>query len=170
MSIRLRKAIHAVLAVSRLGTRDQLIVLQQAGESLTVAPHDIEAAFERTRLRSLGVEAEVTDVEGGVVSETQLANLLGATRAEVRQLRRRRKLLVWRNRYPAWQVHCGALLPGLPQVLSVLAGRNMTPWAVMDYLLSASDELSGRRPLDLLREQRVREVLAHAGRYRVIGA
>lgn len=57
-----------------------------------------------------------------------------------------------------WQQYEGAVLPGLADVIAVFAPRGMAPLAIADYFLSESDELGDRRPLDLLRENRVAEV------------
>ncbi|HWA27446.1 MAG TPA: hypothetical protein VG734_17455 [Lacunisphaera sp.] len=164
-----------MLALSRLSPKDQLQVLLSAGQSIDLAPDDGTAAFERVRLRSLGVAAEITDAEGGGVTAETIAPLLGLTRESVRRLRRRGQLIAWRKggqrfRYPVWQAYRGAILPGLSAVLSVLVARPTSPLAMADYFLSESDELGGRRPLDLLRDKRVLEVLQHVQRYGVQGA
>lgn len=132
------------------------------------------AAFERVSVRSRGVEDEIRSLEGGAMSAAKFAQLVNGSQKTVRAYRAKGKLFAWpqgrRLRYPVWQVHQGAILSGLADVLTVFAMRDTAPLAIADYFLSESDELDGRRPLDLLRDNRVAEVLEHVNRYGNMGA
>lgn len=169
-------AVAAVLAAAELKSVDALRVLRRVGETLPVAEADAGAAFEKARLRSLGVEDELRSLEGGGLSDAEFARRLGLTSREtVRNYRAKGRIFAWekgaRNlRYPAWQIHQRTLLPGLDQVLVILNERDLSPLALVNYFLSVSEELGGRRPLDLLREGRIEDVTTHARRYGQIGA
>jgi hypothetical protein len=150
--------------------------MNRADESLPVAHSDQAAALNRVRLRSRGVDEELRALEGGGLSGADFAERLGVkTRTTVRNYRAKGWIFAWdkdaRNlRYPAWQIHEGALLPGLAQVLAVLDTRARSPFAIASYFLSGSEELGNKRPLDLLRSRHVDQVIAHAKRFGGIGA
>lgn len=169
-------ALTAVIEAAELATQDALHLLRLTGEKLPVGRADQNAAFERVRLRSLGVEEEVRDMEGGGLSDTEFAAALGVSAREtVRNYREKGRIFAWekdaRNlRYPAWQIHEGRLLPGLAEILAVLTKRGRSAFAIANYFLSESEELDDKRPLDLLRANHVEEVKAHAERYGSIGA
>jgi hypothetical protein len=63
-------------------------------------------------------------------------------------------------RYPAWQIYEGQLLPGLGEVLAILAKKKLQPLSIISYFLTPSSELDEARPLDLLRKGRVEDVVA----------
>lgn len=176
VSEKLEQAITAMLAVAPVSPSAKLGVLRRVSESVLVLPNDIDAAFERVKLRSVSVEGELLHLEGGGLSDSEFAAKLGAaSRETVRAYREKGRLFAWQKdaralRYPAWQIYNGALLPGLSEVLSVFAPRHISPLAIADFFLSESDELDGSRPLDLLRKSRIADVLAHAARYGVHGA
>lgn len=169
-------AVTAVLAAAELGSRDALRVLRVLGERLPVDEDDRDAAFERVRLRSIGVEEELRNLEGGGLSDAEFAKGLGvSSRETVRNYREKGLIFAWekdsRNlRYPAWQIHDGRLLAGLADVLSILNRQKRSALAIANYFLSESEDLDNSRPLDLLRENRTEEVKAHAERYGDIGA
>lgn len=174
--MKMLKAFTAMIEAAELGTRDALHLLWVTGETLPVDKSDQNAAFERVRLRSLGVEEEIRSLEGGGLSDAEFAARLGVSAREtVRNYRERGRIFAWekdaRNlRYPAWQIHDGRLLPGLAEILAVLTKRGRSAFAIANYFLSESEELDGKRPLDLLRANQVEEVKAHAQRYGDIGA
>jgi DNA-binding transcriptional regulator YiaG len=169
-------ALTAVIEAAELATQDALHLLLVTGEKLPVDQKDQNAAFERVRLRSLGVVEEVRDMEGGGLSDAEFAARLGVSAREtVRNYREKGRIFAWekdaRNlRYPAWQIHDGGLLPGLTEVLAALTKHGRSAFAIANYFLSESEELGGKRPLDLLRAKRAEEVKAHAERYGSIGA
>ena len=116
------------------------------------------------------MEEELRQLEGGGLSDAEFAKRLGvSSRETVRKYREKGLIFAWakdsRNlRYPAWQVHEGRLLPGLAEVLVILTSRKRGAFSIANYFLSESEELGGRRPLDLLREGRLDDVKAHAER------
>ena len=138
--------------------------------------NDRYAAFERVRLRSVGVEDEIKNMEGGALSEADFAARLGITSIEmIHNYRKNGKILAFEINpdvllYPAWQIHRGRLLPGLSDAIAALTQEPRSPFSIANFFLSGREDLDGKRPLDLLRENRVDEVIADAGRYGQMGA
>jgi hypothetical protein len=64
------------------------------------------------------------------------------------------------QRFPVWQFRDHAVLPGIREVVSVL--RSDDKMRVIQYFLTVQPELGNRRPLDLLRNKQVSEVIDHA--------
>jgi transcriptional regulator with XRE-family HTH domain len=168
-------ALAAVLEAGQIAGVQALRLLRAAGERVPAPVDDRAAAFERVRVRSMGVEDELRTLEGGGLSDAEFARKLGlSSRETIRAYRERGAIFAWekgtRNlRYPAWQIHEHALLPGLAEVLAILREKGLSPLGLINYFLSESEELDGARPLDLLRQKRIDEVTAHARRYAVLG-
>ncbi len=138
-------------------------------------PDVVDAVFKRVRLRSLGAGEELRNAEGGGLSDSEFAARLGLrSRETIRQHCKNGRIFGWlkdsRSRYPAWQIYQKELLPGLAQVLAVLKAEELHALAVISYFLTPSYGLGEHRPLDLLREGKVADVVADAGRYGDIGA
>ena len=134
-----------------------------------------DAAFERVLLRSLGADAELRDAEGGGLSDAEFAERMGlGSRETIRQYRQKGRIFGWLKgsrsyRYPAWQIHRKELLPGLAEVLAVLREKGLHSLSIIGYFLTPSDGLDDVRPLDLLRESKIDQVVADAQRYGDIG-
>ncbi len=135
-------------------------------------PDPEEAAFQRVRLRSIGAEERLMAEEGGMLSDAEFADTLGVrSRSTVQNYREQNRIFsvpqgVRNHRYPAWQIHRKALLPGLPEVLAVLVREHsLDPFNVALFFLTKADALEDERPLDLLRRGEIDEVVAHAHRY-----
>lgn len=163
-------ALSAVIEAANIGARDALHIFRLLGEQLPLDEGDASGAFERVRLRSIGVEEELRQMEGGGLSDAEFAKRLGvSSRETVRKYREKGVIFAWakdsRNlRYPAWQIHEGRLLPGLAEVLTILHRQKRGAFSIANYFLSKSEELGGCRPLDVLREGRLDDVKAHAER------
>lgn len=163
-------ALSAVIEAADIQAGDALHIFRMLGEQLPLEEEDAAGAFERVRLRSIGVEEDLRRLEGGGLSDAEFAKRLGVrSRETVRKYREKGLIFAWekdsRNlRYPAWQIHEGRLLPGLAGVLAILTAQKRGAFSIGNYFLSESEELGGRRPLDLLREGRLDDVKAHAER------
>jgi hypothetical protein len=172
---RLANALSAVIAASPVDAIDALRAIRQVGEEIEVPAGNTDAAFERVRLRSVGVENELRDAEGGGLSDAQFAHSLGIkSRETIRKYREGRRIFGFRKgvrayRYPAWQIHEGQLLPGLDKVIEILVGKKLQPLSIISYFLTPSSDLDEARPLDVLRKGRVEDVVAAAKRYGDIG-
>jgi hypothetical protein len=168
-------ALLAVIKAAGVDALEALRVLRAVSENITMTKVSPDSAFERVRLRSLGADDELRDAEGGGLSDAEFAARLGlSSRETVRQYRQKGRIFAWLRdarsyRYPAWQIHRKELLPGLAEVLAVLRDKNLHPLSIISYFITPSDNLEDARPLDLLREGMVAEVLTDAKRYGEIG-
>ena len=173
---RLAVALSAMISAAGVHGKEALRVIRKIGETIEIPADAEEEAFERVRLRSLGADAELRDAEGGGLSDMEFATGMGlSARETVRQYREKGRIFAWRKdlrsyRYPAWQIHRKQLLPGLSEVLAVLKEKPLEPLSIVGYFLTPSDDFDDARPLDLLREGQVAEVVADAKRYGDIGS
>jgi hypothetical protein len=112
---------------------------------------------------------ELEQAEGGSLSSEEVAQLLGLKhRPSVAYKRRVRELIAWRVtagkwRYPRWQFTANGILTGIKECLKGLQSDN--GFGAVIFFLSPRYSLEGRRPLDLLREGRVKEAVAVAERH-----
>lgn len=169
------KAVEALLAGFNLWGGERLRLLRRVADRVQVVP-SAEDAFERVRLRSIGTENQILEEEGGLVPDVKLAKLLGvSSRQTIHNYRVTGRVLAvprgGRNfGYPAWQVHRGALLPGLPDTLKMLRKNKTSPLGCVLFFLTPAEALDDKRPLDLLRQGKTDEVHLHAERYGHIGS
>jgi len=70
--------------------------------------------------------------------------------------------------FPAWQFTDRGTVPGLEQVLLALAGHD--EWMQNVFFIDPNTRLGGSRPLDLLREGEIPEVLDAAREFGQHGA
>jgi hypothetical protein len=122
--------------------------------------------------RGLSVREKMAGEEGGSLSADETARLLGMTKQSVLNLYHAGKVLAWRTekqgsiRFPAWQFNENRRLPGLEEVLARLnAGHVLDDWGKIGFFLQTHGLLDNRRPLDLLRENRLGLVLKAAVAY-----
>jgi hypothetical protein len=109
---------------------------------------------------------ELQETEGGAWTGQELQERFNLTPATLHRRRKEHRIIYWRDarhdfHYPQWQfTPAGALIPGVQQVLQ--AFHSDDEWRLMRYFLGPRRQLSGRRPLDLLRAGEVGRVLKHA--------
>lgn len=106
------------------------------------------------RLRGLQARDALLAAEGGTLRAEQVGALLHISRQAVDKRRAAGKLLaveIGRRGYlyPAWQFADEGVLPGLEEILSLLAAH--PPLAKLRFFLSGSLRLQGDRPLDRIR-------------------
>lgn len=172
---RLATALSAVINAAGVDATGALRVMRRVSEAIELPKVAPEAAFERVRLRSLGADDELRDAEGGGLSDAEFADRLKIrSRETIRQYRARGRIFGWRKdlrsyRYPAWQIYHHQLLPGLDRVIGILTGKGLKPLAMLGYFLSPSTDLEGVRPLDLLRQGQIDDVVSDAVRHGDIG-
>jgi len=120
----------------------------------------------KARLRGHLAMRELLNADGGALTASQMADVLGISRQAVDKRRKAGQLLaVALPRrgllYPAWQItESGAPLGGLVEVLAELRGHD--PWARARFFVTGNDRLGGNRPLDVLREGALEAVLEAA--------
>jgi hypothetical protein len=106
------------------------------------------------RLRGLRAKERLLAAEGGTLSATEVAQVLGISRQAVDLRRKRGKLIGLvlgrhSSAYPAWQFGPEGVLPGLEGVLAEL--QRFDPWMQVAFMLGANDLLEGETPLAELR-------------------
>lgn len=125
-------------------------------------------------LRGASMKREMLKAEGGVLSARELAAHLGITPPPKGLGRKRlRNQLFWLDVgegfvYPAFQVSERGLVAGIREVLE--AFRVEDSWMRVHFMLTQDPRLEGRRPIDLLREGRIEEVVKAAAAYGEQGA
>lgn len=106
------------------------------------------------------------DQIGPVYREADVAPLLGksqrAVSADGGLLRL--ELRDGRVGYPVFQFDGPRLLPGIRDVVHLLAPAVASPWTIASWLTSEQPSLGGQRPLDRLRAGDTEAVLAEARR------
>jgi hypothetical protein len=106
------------------------------------------------RLKGLRAKNELLQKEGGVITSSQAAELLGISRQAVDKRRKQGKLLavspVKRGYfYPVWQFFEDGVLPGFERVMEIL--KDYDPWMKMIFMLNANAHLNNKSPLEELR-------------------
>jgi hypothetical protein len=127
----------------------------------------------RAFLNGLDAKARLIEQNGGVFKTDEVAEYLGITPQAVNKHRALRQLvgLTFRKRgyvFPAWQFTDRGTVPGLEQTLLSLA--NHDEWMQNVFFISPNTRLGGQRPLDLLREGALQEVLEAAREFSQHGA
>jgi len=132
-----------------------------------------EEKLARAQVRGLGARQQLAEAEGGSWSSEDVARLLQISKTAVLKRLAAGRLLAWREerlqaaRFPRWQFDDhGQVLDGLEDVLEILNrdGR-LDAWAKILFFLQEKPSLGDRRPLDLLREGKVKEVSIAAEAY-----
>ncbi len=122
--------------------------------------------------RGLLVREKMAAEEGGSMSADETARYLGVSKQSVLNLYHSGKVLGWRTekqgalRFPVWQFSEGRRLPGLAEVLARLdESEVLDDWGKAGFFLQTHGLLGGRRPLDLLRDNKLNLVLKAAAAY-----
>jgi hypothetical protein len=131
-----------------------------------------EEKLANAMARGVSVREKMATEEGGSMSAEEAARLLGMVKQSVLNLYHQGKLLGWRSekqgavRFPVWQFRDGERLPGLEQVLAKLSASGiLDDWGKIGFFLQQHRLSESRRPLDLLRDNKVDQVLRIAEAY-----
>lgn len=131
-----------------------------------------EEKLANAMARGVSVREKMATEEGGSMSAEEAARALGMVKQSVLNLYHQGRLLGWRSekqgavRYPIWQFHHGGRLAGLEQVLAKLAASGaLDDWGKIGFFLQPHRLSESKRPLDLLRENKVDQVLRVAEAY-----
>lgn len=113
------------------------------------------------RARGLRAWNAILAEEGGTLDAEEAAMQLGVSIEDIEQRRKAGRVLAVDTgthgyRYPVWQFIGASMLPGLEEILLLLAGH--PPLAQMRFFLSGNLRLEGKRPLDMLRRGAVEQV------------
>lgn len=131
-----------------------------------------EEKLANAMARGVSVREKMATEEGGSMSAEEAARFLGMAKQSALNLYHQGKLLGWRSekqgavRFPVWQFRDGERLPGLDQVLAKLSACGiLDDWGKIGFFLQQHRLSESRRPLDLLRENKVDHVLRIAEAY-----
>jgi hypothetical protein len=132
-----------------------------------------EDKFALTVARGWQERQKLVESEGGSLSSEEVARLLRISKTAVLKRLEAGRLLAWREarlqaaRFPRWQFdEQGQVLTGLTEVLDCLAqDQGLDIWGRVLFFLQTKSILGDRRPLDLLREGKVKEVCLAAQAY-----
>jgi hypothetical protein len=121
-----------------------------------------DSALDRAMARGIFLREAAKREEGGNISAEQAARRLGISKTSVLQKFKKGQLLGWREarqkavRFPVWQFAEDEIIAGLPKVLSILSkSAQIEDWGRIMFFLNPRNSLSGKRPLDALREGNV---------------
>jgi hypothetical protein len=136
---------------------------------------DLEAAEPLAPAFIRGIEASrrLIDENGGALTAIQAAEIVGISRQMVDRRRSAGKLLAVTTgrhgyRYPVWQFDDSGVLPGLEDVLKVLAHED--EWMQVAFFVSRNPRLEDRTPIDALKAGELDAVLDAAAVYGEHGA
>lgn len=132
-----------------------------------------EDKLARASIRGLEARQQLAEAEGGSLSSEDAARLLRISKTAVFKRLDAGRLLAWREerlqaaRFPRWQFdEHGRVLAGLGEVLAILdQDERLDAWGKILFFLQEKSSLGDRRPLDLLREGRLKEVCLAARAY-----
>ena len=129
--------------------------------------------FALALARGMEARQKLAEAEGGSLSSDEVARLLRISKTAVLKRLEARRLLAWREerlqaaRFPRWQFdEHGHVLAGLTEALDRLnQDQGLDVWGKILFFLQTKPSLGGKRPLDLLREGKVKEVSLAAQAY-----
>jgi len=132
-----------------------------------------EGKLARATIRGIEARQQLAQAEGGTLSSEEASRLLGISKTAVLKRLDVGRLLAWREerlqaaRFPRWQFdERGQVLAGLEEVLTILnEDERLDAWGKILFFLEERRDLGGRRPLDLLREGKLKEVRLAARAY-----
>jgi hypothetical protein len=145
---------------------ETLALLQAIDQPDVLAELEEDDPLIAARIRGAMAKRRLLSEEGGVCSAAELGQMLGGLSRQAIDKRRQKKKLLALDLgrhgygYPLWQVHDGAVLPGLEVVLDVL--RECDSWTRVGFFLSPNSWLGGETPLAELRRGEVDRVVATA--------
>jgi hypothetical protein len=124
-------------------------------------------------IRGIEASRRLIDEHGGAVTAVQAGVILGISRQTVENRRRAGKLLAVSTgrhgyRYPVWQFDESGTLPGLGDVLRVLAPHD--EWMQVAFFVAKNQRLADRTPVESLRAGKLDAVIDAAVVYGEHGA
>ena len=158
----------------------------QSVEELTASPTDFELLVNalsavsiaaessdgdpliRAKLRGIEHRKRIIEKLGGTLSVGQVSELIGISRQAVDKRRSQNQLIGLTQgkrgyAYPAFQFEDGKTLDGLKEVLDALSGHD--PWMQSIFFDNGNDRLTGKTPLDALRQGKTEAVVRAAEAY-----
>lgn len=132
-----------------------------------------EQKLAQAYVRGLEARQQLADAEGGSWSSEEVARLLQISKTAVLKRLATGRLLAWREerlqaaRFPRFQLNeHGQVIDGLEDVLEILnRDTRLDTWGKMLFFLKEKPGLDGQRPIDLLRQGKLKEVRLAAESY-----
>jgi hypothetical protein len=132
-----------------------------------------EDKLARAFMRGTEARQQLAEAEGGSLSSEEAARVLRISKTAVLKRLEAGRLLAWREerlqaaRFPRWQFdEHGQVRASLAEVLEILnRDERLDAWGKILFFLQEKPSLGGRRPLDLLREGKLKEVRLAAQAY-----
>lgn len=154
-------------------TSDYLVLVKALQQPEVAAIFKEDDPLLPARLRGLEARQQILEAEGGTMTVSEVASMLGITRQAVEKRRKAGKLIALSlgqrgYAYPRWQFDADRVLPGLDAVLHELEMPD--GWGQVGFLLSPNTRLKRRRPLDVLRAGMIDDAIWAAGAYGETGA
>lgn len=161
-------------ASERMEEGDQVVASERSTLVKTKAKIESSVYAPNSRARALlqGVNIAEADLKeaGGAFKPEEVQRLLhGVSRQALEKRVKDGNLLAVpgpsnRRRYPVIQFTSDGVVPGLKKVQEALPTRN--PWAILNFLVRPDSRLGGRKPIEVLRDGNVDQVVSAA---RVMG-
>lgn len=160
--------------LQRSRTRSAVLLADLAEMAFEITFHGkhSEDKLAKALARGISVRERMALEEGGSESAEEAARRLNLTKQSVLNLYHAGKLLAWKIakqgafRFPVWQFVEGDRLPGVEAVLAIMnAAGILDDWGKIGFFLQTHSSLGDRRPLDLLRENKLDSVLRAARTY-----
>jgi hypothetical protein len=163
---------QSVAELTASPTDFELLVNAVSATSTAAASTDGDPLL-RAKLRGIEHRKRILEKLGGTLSAEQVSELIGISRQAVDRRRSQNQLIGLTQgkrgyAYPAFQFEEGKTLDGLKEVLDALSGHD--PWMQSIFFANANDRLTGRTPLDALRQGKTEAVVRAAEAYGEQGA
>lgn len=155
-------------------TSDYLVLVNALQQPEVAAIFKEDDPLLPARLRGLEARQQILEAEGGTMTVSEVAAMLGITRQAVEKRRKAGKLIALSLgkrgfAYPRWQFDAqGHVLAGLEETLCDVSERD--GWTQAIFMLRPNTRLEYHRPLDELRQGNLAEVRRAARSYLEHGA
>jgi hypothetical protein len=158
---------QSVEELTASSTDFELLVNAVSATSTAAASTDADPLI-RAKLRGIEHRKRILEKLGGTLSAEQVSELIGISRQAVDRRRSQNQLIGLTQgkrgyAYPAFQFEDGKTLDGLKEVLDALSGHD--PWMQSIFFANGNDRLTGKTPLDALRQGKTEAVVRAAEAY-----
>jgi biotin operon repressor len=158
---------QSVEELTASSTDFELLVNAVSATSTAAASTDADPLI-RAKLRGIEHRKRILEKLGGTLSAEQVSELIGISRQAVDRRRSQNQLIGLTQgkrgyAYPAFQFENGKTLDGLKEVLDALSGHD--PWMQSIFFANGNDRLTGKTPLDALRQGKTEAVVRAAEAY-----
>jgi hypothetical protein len=158
---------QSVEELTASSTDFELLVNAVSATSTAAASTDADPLI-RAKLGGIEHRKRILEKLGGTLSAEQVSELIGISRQAVDRRRSQNQLIGLTQgkrgyAYPAFQFEVGKTLDGLKEVLNALSGHD--PWMQSIFFANGNDRLTGKTPLDALRQGKTEAVVRAAEAY-----